>query len=420
MVGNFSYYVEPILNLANLQYYGPITVGTPEQALTVQFDTGSSDLWVPQTMYDYHTSQTSSSSTTQRVLEYGKGAVFGNLTNDRVCLGLSGELCIPGQNFILASAQRDMNMRFFDGIMGLAWPGLSRTGTTVLEHLSEIMDYPLISFSFTDDPIFTMSLGSTVTFGAIEEENYRKGTFTWAPVVGDLWWSIEVSIGVLSPPSKASPKSIGSASNSTLDSGSVMISNQQAALDTGTSYITVPRNIFLPLLTALLPHEVLMTCSVLLPGGFLTCPCGAQNSAGSMVIIIQGMRYTVTPTDYFTLPTPQNECMIELQMSPDGLPIILGDTFLKKHYTVFDAKERRVGVAVSAYGGVFGDLDGSRSSMPIKEKENSVDSSYRLFGVVLVTVLLVLSAAYLVPRFVNRFTHRSALKRPLLETTDAR
>ncbi|KAF4740277.1 hypothetical protein FOZ62_017579, partial [Perkinsus olseni] len=185
--------------------------------------------------------------------------------------------------------QRDMNMRFFDGIMGLAWPGLSRTGTTVLQHLQEVMDYPLISFSLTDDPLFTMSLGSTVTFGAIEEENYRDGTFTWAPVVGDLWWSIEISIEAL-PPSPQREKAeatsglLGSVSEffgaNEPDSASVLISEEQlAALDTGTSYITVPRDVYVPLLTALLPSEVLVTCTVLMPGGFLACPCDAQSSA---------------------------------------------------------------------------------------------------------------------------------------------
>ncbi|KAF4672501.1 hypothetical protein FOL47_000416 [Perkinsus chesapeaki] len=415
--GNFSYYVEPILNLANLQYYGPITVGSPEQALTVQFDTGSSDLWVPRTMYDANASTTSSVSSLVKMLDYGKGAVFGNVTNDRVCLGLSNELCIPGQNLLVAKAQRDLSMRFFDGIMGLAWPGLSRTGTTVLEHLREVMDYPLISFSLTDDPIFTMSLGSTVTFGAIEEDNYRTGTLTWSPVVGNLWWSIELGVEVISPRrDKDSTNLVNSSILAPTAASPLPLGKQLAALDTGTSYITVPRELYVPLLTALLPEDVLMTCTVLLPGGFLVCPCDAQMSAGTLVFRVQGMRYSVGPADYFTMPTPQNECMIELQMSPDGLPIILGDTFLKKHYTIYDAKQKQVGIAVSAYGSVYGDLDGSRSSMPIDGPvdENS-GSLYRWAGVVLVGMMLVLALGYLVPWFIHRFSSRSALSRPLLE-----
>ena len=36
-----------LLNGAGLQYWVNITVGTPPQALSVQLDTGSSDLWIP-------------------------------------------------------------------------------------------------------------------------------------------------------------------------------------------------------------------------------------------------------------------------------------------------------------------------------------------------------------------------------------
>ena len=38
-------------NVANAQYIGRVSVGTPGIPLTVVFDTGSSDLWIPKTKY---------------------------------------------------------------------------------------------------------------------------------------------------------------------------------------------------------------------------------------------------------------------------------------------------------------------------------------------------------------------------------
>lgn len=41
----------------DILYYGSVTVGTPGQTLSVQFDTGSADLWLPANCLECHGNQ---------------------------------------------------------------------------------------------------------------------------------------------------------------------------------------------------------------------------------------------------------------------------------------------------------------------------------------------------------------------------
>merc|ERR1719401_2266710 len=87
----------PLANSANMGYYGKISLGTPGQALTVVFDTGSSNLWVPEKSSGAagasHAAFVPAESSTYRgsadtfKIAYGSGNVSGKFCSDTLRIG---------------------------------------------------------------------------------------------------------------------------------------------------------------------------------------------------------------------------------------------------------------------------------------------------------------------------------------------
>merc|ERR1712046_323594 len=95
-----------ISDFQNAQYYGPVSIGTPPKTFNVIFDTGSSNLWVPDTKcglaciakskYDSSKSSTFKANGTVFKIMYGSGPVSGVLAGDTVTMG---ESTVPMQTF---------------------------------------------------------------------------------------------------------------------------------------------------------------------------------------------------------------------------------------------------------------------------------------------------------------------------------
>ncbi|CAF1097565.1 unnamed protein product, partial [Didymodactylos carnosus] len=119
-------------NLTNVyDYYwvGDISIGTPAQAFIIDFDTGSSDLWVPSS---YKNKFYSSHSSTYRAngssfsIHYEDGSrATGHWSLDTVSIaGLS----VTGQGFAEATYLSGFDSSLNDGLLGMAYPSVATGG----------------------------------------------------------------------------------------------------------------------------------------------------------------------------------------------------------------------------------------------------------------------------------------------------
>ncbi|KAJ3991145.1 acid protease [Lentinula boryana] len=117
------------------EWAGTVSIGTPGQKFLVDFDTGSSDLWIPsssctsstcssKTKYDSSSSSTSSKESGTFSIEYGDGStVSGPIFSDNVTVA---GIQVRKQTFSPATTlSSDFAKDPIDGILGLAFPALS-------------------------------------------------------------------------------------------------------------------------------------------------------------------------------------------------------------------------------------------------------------------------------------------------------
>ncbi|KAG7093672.1 hypothetical protein E1B28_007331 [Marasmius oreades] len=119
---------------ANDQTYTvPLKFGSAEQTVSLQVDTGSSDIWIASSLcsscnsdakkYDPNSSQTSQSSNVAFNIDYLRGKVTGTIYWDTVSVG---NYSVDNQAFAAATDVQDEPLSgSFNGVFGLALPGNS-------------------------------------------------------------------------------------------------------------------------------------------------------------------------------------------------------------------------------------------------------------------------------------------------------
>ncbi|KAL2174209.1 aspartic peptidase domain-containing protein [Thermothelomyces heterothallicus CBS 202.75] len=316
----------------DVEYLTPVSIGTPPQVLNLDFDTGSSDLWVfssetrssdvqGQTIYDPN-----ESSTARKLqgyswqISYGDGSSSsGDVYTDAVTVG---GLTVPSQAVEIARRVSDefTSDPNNDGLLGL---GFSSINTVQPVPQKTFFDNAKADL---DAPIFTADLKASApgyfNFGYIDPGAYT-GEITYMPVDSSdgfwAWTSPGYAVG----------------------SGSFKSTTIQGIADTGTSLFLLPSSV----VSAYYGH-ISGAKYDSIQGGY-TLPC--SGSVPDFAFGIGDSNSTITvPGDYVRYAATDSSgitCFGGIQANTGIGFSIFGDVALKAAFVVFDGDKQQLGWA---------------------------------------------------------------------------
>ncbi|BES94246.1 Eukaryotic aspartyl protease [Nesidiocoris tenuis] len=322
---NIEYKPEPLTNNRNSAYYGKIKIGSPGQEFNVLFDTGSADLWVPsrqnqqgicgeRNCYDSGSSYTYQPDGRRMTLVYGTGKMIGQLSKDVITIG---DLKITGQTFgeaLYEDAFLSSPSIHFDGILGLGFPSLSQYALPPF--------FQAVKENKFDRNLFSVYLrknyveGSNIIFGGWDDDLIDENEIHWVPLTRALYWQFTMT-------------------SMTVGGRSTVGSNAQAIADTGTSLIVGPPADI---------QEIASSLGATQYQGLYVIENSQIPYLPNITIRLNGRDYVLEPSDYMVSVDGGDLSVLGFQGMQSDL-WILGDVFLSKYYSIYDADQMAVGFA---------------------------------------------------------------------------
>ncbi|KZT72180.1 acid protease [Daedalea quercina L-15889] len=306
---------------------GPISIGTPGTNFLIDFDTGSSDLWVPSTnctsvacvsksKYIAAASSTSHEQGGNFSIHYGDGStVSGPVFTDTVTVA---GIKVDNQYFSPVTTLSDKFATDpMDGILGMAYQSISSLGQPPFANQAK-------SQGKLRYGIFSMKLsvqGSELYLGGLDFSKFTERV-EWHPVTGSGYWQI--------------------ANANAIVNGKAVNSGFQTIIDSGTTIMYGP------------PSDVAAFYKSF-PGasefdsqnGIWQFPCSGQPT---VAFNWGGKTWNVSASDFnLGMTSPGSSYCIGALAGQDlGLGDnvwLLGDSFMKSVYTVFSFDQNSVGFA---------------------------------------------------------------------------
>jgi hypothetical protein len=324
-----------ISDYQNAQYFGPIKVGNPYQTLQVVYDTGSSNLWVPNPeccgwltrhhLYHNAKSSTYKANGTEFKIAYGSGPVSGFYSEDMITIA---NVEIPDYTFAEVNNVKGLGMAYkvgkFDGICGMAWDTISVDGVrTPVQGLMESGQ--------VQEQVFAFYMGNNapgeLVVGGVDTKHY-SGDFHYVPLKLKAYWQIALD-GL-----KLNGQAVGSTQNAIVDSGTSLLAAPTADAEAIAKELG---------LKSVLGKEYTVDC----------------DQKYKITHTLGGKDFDLDETDMIlgsmsAMNGGGNRClfaMIAMDVpAPAGPLWILGDTFMRRYYVKFDVGGERIGVATSVAG----------------------------------------------------------------------
>ncbi|KAF4446677.1 putative aspartic proteinase precursor [Fusarium austroafricanum] len=312
----------------DIEWLTPVQIGTPAQTFNLDFDTGSSDLWVFSTETtgssghdEYNPAKSSSakklSGATWKI-SYGDGSSSsGDVYKDKVSVGglVVNSQAVEAAQKVSSEFEKETGL---DGLLGL---GFSSINTVTPNQQKTFFDNAQSSLN---SPVFTADLKhqkpGKYNFGFIDNSAYT-GQIGYADVDSSQgFWSF-------------------SADGYAIGSGSVNDSPITGIADTGTTLLLLPDDINSAYYAKVQGAKFsssdggyVFACSSTLPD--------FSFSVGGVTITIPGSYINYAPVQ-----EGSSTCIGGIQPSDDVGINIFGDIALKAAFVVFDGGNQQVGWA---------------------------------------------------------------------------
>lgn len=234
---------------------------------------------------------------------------------------------IANQSFGLAAVDNStIAKKGVEGVVGLGFGAVANVKgyTTLVETLinRKNLTQPIVSLWMGRQRMGGANEGSggAVIFGGVDTTKY-VGNFTWVPIVDKTSWRIRFDAVSIAG------KSLGLSGN--------------ALIDSGTSLIIVPTKV------ASVFHDHIPGAIEAPQVGWIL-PC--NTSVGDLNFTIAGQQFRVPAEELvvlFRIPGYVNYCKsaVDVSSSPSDTDWILGASFLKNVYSVYDYRGLQIGFA---------------------------------------------------------------------------